>query len=106
MRIENEKVILKKGWAAFSLCYDLQKIAGCAEDDSEQLIEYQHAFSGGVSLLDLSPNDFNILMQLVRGKPSEADRAFRAVGFGRKGGAGQWRLNQRCLKNRKNGPRT
>ena len=73
MRIENEKVILKKGWVAFSLCYDLQKIAGCAEDDSEQLIEYQHAFSGGVSLLDLSPNDFNILMQLVRGKPTKAE---------------------------------
>ena len=71
MRIENEKVILKKGWVAFSLCYDLQKIAGCAEDDSEQLIEYQHAFSGGVSLLDLSPNDFNVLMRAVRGKPTK-----------------------------------
>lgn len=71
MRIENEKVILKKGWVAFSLCYDLQKIAGCAEDDSEQLIEYQHAFSGGVSLLDLPPDDFNILMRVVRGKPTK-----------------------------------
>lgn len=73
MIIKNEKVILEKGWVAFSLCYDLQKIAGFAEYDSEQLIEYQHDFSGGVSLLDLSPNDFNILMQLVRGKPTKAE---------------------------------
>lgn len=71
MKIENDKIILSKGWVAFSLCYDLQKIAGCAEDDPERLTEYQHDFSGGVSLLDLSPNDFNALMQVVRGKPAK-----------------------------------
>lgn len=71
MKIENDKVILSKDWVAFSLCYDLQKIAGCAEDDPERLAEYQHDFSGGVSLLDLSPNDFNVLMRVVRGKPTK-----------------------------------
>lgn len=70
MKIENDKIILSKGWVAFCLCYDLQQI-GCAEDDPERLAEYQHDFGGGVSLLDLSPNDFNALMQAVRGKPTK-----------------------------------
>lgn len=71
MKIENDKVILSKGWVAYSLCYDLQKIASCAEDEPERLAEYQHDFSGGVSLLELSPNDFNVLMRVVRGKPAK-----------------------------------
>ncbi len=73
MKIENDKIILSKGWVSYSLCYDLQKIAGCVEDDPERLIEYQYDFGGGVSLLDLSPNDFNALMQAVRGKPTKAE---------------------------------
>lgn len=71
MKIENDKIILSKGWVAYSLCYDLQKIASCAEDEPERLAEYQYNFSGGVSLLDLSPNDFNVLMRAVRGKPTK-----------------------------------
>ena len=73
MKIENDKVILSKGWVAYSLCYDLQKIASCAEDEPERLAEYQYNFSGGASLLDLSPKDFNLLMQVVRGKPAKAE---------------------------------
>lgn len=72
MKIENDKIILSKGWVAFFLCYDLQQI-GCAADDSERLAEYQHDFGGGICLLDLAPKDFNVLMRVVQGKPTKAE---------------------------------
>ena len=72
MKIENDKVILEKDDVSYGLCYELQQIAYWAQNENQVKLEYhQNVYEGGVDLLDMSPDDYRILMHPVREGPAE-----------------------------------
>lgn len=82
MKLEKDNVILSRSSVAFTLHYELQQIACWATTQSpEKLAYHQNMLEGMLSVLNLAPADYKVIMVPVRKDPTREniEAAFQRI---------------------------